>query len=114
MSESILDSVKHAIGGITTDYTVFDDDIIMHINTAFSTLWQLGVGPAEGFSITDSSEEWSDFIDDGPIQRMSRDFVVKTVQLLFDPPQSGTLSDVIDRQLNELTFRLHIAVNPEE
>lgn len=112
MSESILDSVKHAIGGMTSEYTVFDDDVIMHINSSFATLWEIGVGPKTGFAITDASAEWSDYVPEGPVQAMAKEYVTKKAQLYFDPPQSGTLVDVINRQLDELTFRLNVAVDP--
>ena len=64
MPESILTSIKKLLG-ITEEYTHFDADIIMHINTAFMILAQLGVGPQEGFSISDASAVWSDFLADG-------------------------------------------------
>ena len=50
--ESILQSVKKMLG-IIPEYTNFDDDIIMHINSVFMILQQLGVGPKEGFAISD-------------------------------------------------------------
>jgi hypothetical protein len=61
--ESILDSIKKLLG-ISDEYTQFDEDIIMHINTVFLNLTQLGVGPEEGFFIEDNSAVWSDFVED--------------------------------------------------
>ena len=46
--DSILTSIKKLLG-ITEEYEHFDQDIIMHINSVFSGLTQLGVGPAAGF-----------------------------------------------------------------
>ena len=64
--ESILISIKKLLG-VTELYTVFDADIIMHINSVFSVLNQLGVGPQEGFSIENGDAVWSDFIPDKSI-----------------------------------------------
>ena len=59
--ESILTSIKKMLG-ITEDYTHFDADIIMHINSVFSILTQLGIGPEDGFVIQDDKAVWTDFI----------------------------------------------------
>ena len=62
MNQSILTSIKKLLG-IAENYTDFDQDVIIHINTVFSILNQLGVGPAEGFSIKDASTKWEDYIE---------------------------------------------------
>ena len=59
--DSILTSIKQLLG-IMEDYEHFDKDIIMHINTVFMVLRQLGVGPEEGFSISDKSTTWEEFV----------------------------------------------------
>ena len=109
MENSILVSIKKLLG-ITEDYTHFDEDIILQINSAFSALNQLGVGPEEGFSIEDSSTVWSDFITDDRLN-FAKTFVQLKVKLAFDPPTSGTLMDSYNRQLDELTWRLSIVSN---
>lgn len=106
MEESILTSIKKLLG-ITDDYTHFDQDIVLQINSAFSTLNQLGVGPEEGFSIEDASAVWSDFITDSRLN-FAKTFVQIKVKLAFDPPTSGTLMDSYNRQLDELTWRLSV------
>ena len=110
MESSILVSIKKLLG-ITEEYTHFDEDIILQINSAFSTLNQLGVGPVEGFSIEGPSAVWSDFINDDRLN-FAKTFVQLKVKLAFDPPTSGTLMDSYNRQLDELTWRLSI-VNDE-
>ncbi|MBQ1574672.1 MAG: hypothetical protein IIZ78_26405 [Clostridiales bacterium] len=110
MESSILVSIKKLLG-ITEEYTNFDEDIILQINSAFSTLNQLGVGPVEGFSIEGPSAVWSDFINDYRLN-FAKTFVQLKVKLAFDPPTSGTLMDSYNRQLDELTWRLSI-VNDE-
>ena len=43
--DSILTSIKKLLG-ITEEYDHFDQDLILHINSVFGILTQLGVGPA--------------------------------------------------------------------
>lgn len=64
-TESILTSVKKLLG-IDESYTHFDADLIMHINSVFSILGQMGVGPKKGFAISGADEKWSDFLEDDP------------------------------------------------
>ena len=72
--ESILDSIKKLLG-IQKEYTHFDSDLIMHINTALSVLTQLGIGPTKGFSISDNTSKWKDFIGDDPRLESVRSFI---------------------------------------
>jgi len=109
MEQSILKSTKKILG-IAEDYTVFDLDIITHINSAFSTLTQLGVGPAEGFIIEDDTALWTDFIDvDVDFQWNSvKSYVFLRVRMLFDPPQTSYLISASERQIQELEWRLNV------
>ena len=111
--DSILDSVKKDLG-IKFDYINFDPDIIMGINTAFSVLTQLGVGPKAGFSITDRSTEWSEYLLNDPRLNMVKTYVAKKTKLFFDPPTNGPLSEAFNKTLNELEWRINVAVDPEE
>ena len=110
--DSILTSVKKMLG-IAEEYEHFDADIIIHINTVFSILLQLGVGPTSGFSITDSSAVWTDFITDSRLE-MVKTYVYMKVRLMFDPPQSSALIESINNQIKELEWRLNVAVDPED
>lgn len=103
--ESILTSIKKLLG-IAEDYTQFDQDVIMHINTVLMTLTQLGVGPDEGFEIEDDSETWDEFVEDEKGIKAIRTFVYLKVRLLFDPPLSSTLIESIERQAGELEWRI--------
>ena len=58
-SESILDSIKKLIGIEDTE-TYFDSDIVTGVNSAFSSLNQIGIGPDDGFSISDNTKIWND------------------------------------------------------
>lgn len=113
MINSILTSVKKVLG-IEEDYEVFDQDIIMHINTTFAVLTQLGVGPQEGFMIEDKEREWSDFIGDDPRLNMVRTYVYEKVRLLFDPPTSSFALQALQDSAKELEWRLNIEVDPRD
>lgn len=106
--DSILNSIKKMLG-IDAEYDAFDPDIIMHINSVFFILHQLGVGPAEGFSISDEYSTWSDFISDSNIEAV-KSYVGLKVRLLFDPPTSTAVADSINKLIAELEWRLNLSV----
>ncbi len=107
MEDSILISTKKILG-IAEDYTVFDLDIITHINTALSTLTQLGVGPVVGFMIDDEGEKWTDFIEDDLQYNSVKSYVFLKVRQLFDPPTTSYLIAAVDKQIQELEWRLNV------
>jgi hypothetical protein len=108
MDASILTSTKKILG-IAEDYTVFDEDIITHINTVFTTLTQLGVGPLEGFMIEDASATWDDYMPIVDMQFNSvRSYIYLRVRLLFDPPTTSYLIGAFDQQIKELEWRLNV------
>lgn len=108
---SILDNIKKLLGP-SADNTDFDTDIIIHINTVFSILYQLGVGPTEGFQITDASKVWTDFLPTGGKLEMVKTYVYLKTKLYFDPPMSSAAIDASNRQINELEWRINAAVDP--
>lgn len=107
METSILKSTKKILG-LADDYDAFDLDVITHINTAFSTLTQLGVGPDAGFMIEDDSSEWSEYIDSGPQLNQIKTYVYLKVRMLFDPPATSYLIAAFERQLEEVVWRINI------
>ena len=115
--ESILTSIKKLLM-IADDYDHFDPDIIMHINSVFMTLTQLGVGPSEGFIIEDDSATWSDFIEDPVKLQAVKSYIYLKVRLLFDPPSSSAVLESFNNQAKEYEWRLMImaesATNGEE
>jgi hypothetical protein len=108
MVNSILDDTKKVLN-LAADYDVFDPDIVMHINTVFFTLSQLGIGPDVGFSITDSSTTWDAFIGTTD-KRLNavKTYIYLRVRLLFDPPQTSYLIDALNKQVEELEWRLNV------
>lgn len=107
--ESILDSIKKMLG-LPSDYTQFDQDVIIHINSAFMVLNQLGVGPSDGFAITDNTTTWDEFISDMKKLAAVKSYMYAKVRVVFDPPTSSVVMDALTRTINEYEWRLNIAV----
>lgn len=107
--KSILLSVKKMIG-MDADYNAFDIDLIIHINSVFTVLNQLGVGPKEEYSINGPEETWNDFwkgTDDPPINLVKTYMYLKT-KIIFDPPDSGVLNEALERRIAECEWRLNV------
>lgn len=104
MNGSILDSIKKNLG-IVPEYTAFDDQIILDINAAFSTLHQLGFGPDEGFEIIGIDEFWSDIIEE-PRFNFVKSYVCMKVRVMFDPPTSSYALDALNKQIAEYEWRI--------
>jgi hypothetical protein len=102
---SILDSVKQTLG-ITYNDPSFDIDVVMHINSAFAVLRQLGAGSSSGFVITDNTLLWTDFTPDIVQLALVKSYVVSKVKFIFDPPQNARLMDAIERQIVEFEERI--------
>ena len=108
--ESILSSIKKNLG-LHEEDTNFDPDIIMHINSVFGILWQMGVGPKEPFRINSSDETWNDFLEDKIKIDYVKSYVEKKVKLLFDPPLSGAVLESMNNMIKELECRLYYEEN---
>lgn len=107
MTTSILTSTKRALG-LAEDYTAFDYEIIMHINSVFSTLNQLGVGPDVGFMIEDKEATWEAFLGSDPRLNHIKTYMYLRVRLLFDPPTTGFTTTAMEKQIKELEWRLNV------
>ena len=108
-AESILTSVKKLLG-IAEEYTQFDTDIIIHINTIFMALQQMGIGPNDGFSITDQNDLCTDFMEDSILLNSVKTYMYLRVKLLFDPPLTSSTVDSFNKLISELEFRMHSQV----
>lgn len=106
METSILTNVKKVLG-IAESYTAFDEDILMHINAAFSVLNQLGVGPVNGFMIEDAGTEWEEFVVPPNQLHLVKTYIFLKVRLLFDPPTTSYLIDAATNQIKEYEWRLN-------
>lgn len=110
MENSILLSTKKVLG-LDAEYDVFDLDVLMHINAAFSILQQLGVGPEAGFMIEDETAVWADFVVDIGSEislNLIKTYVQLKARMLFDPPTTSYLIDAMERQIKEYEWRLNV------
>ena len=104
--DSILLSIKKLLG-IDASYTIFDGDIMLHINTAFTILNQIGMGPEECYMRDSEHQYWDEYTDDINLN-MVKSFIFLNVKINFDPPSSTALLDSMNRTINELTWRLEL------
>lgn len=105
--DSILTSIKKLLG-IPEEYTQFDTDIIIHINSVMLNLKQIGIGPDDGFSITSSDDTWSSLYGRYKNLEAIKSYMFLKVRLLFDPPTSQAVMDAYKNQIAELEWRLSI------
>lgn len=110
MNESILSSIKSLLG-IEDDYTVFDKDLILQINSAISVLYQLGLETAKDYRVIDYQNNWSELIGDYSNVELLKTIIYLRTKKVFDPPQSQTVMSAIDSQIHELEWRLNIEVD---
>ena len=112
MEESILKSIRETLGP-SGDYDAFDTDLIIHINSVFQILQQLGVGPKDGFVITGPDEKWTDFLPPGQNLNSVKSYMYMKVKLIFDnASMSGPLAGTFEKLIAELEWRLNVACDP--
>lgn len=112
--DSILQSIKKLLG-LDENYDVFDDDVMMHINSVLMILTQLGVGPKNGFSITGEEETWGDYLGED-ISKLSavKTYVYLKVKTMFDPTSSSVVNEATKEMLKELEWRLNSEIEYKE
>lgn len=107
VSESILNSIKKVLG-IDPSYDVFDVDILMHINSVFADLHQIGAAPNSPIKVMDETTVWDDFIQGKENVDMVQTYVALRVRLLFDPPTSAYGIESLQKQADKLEWRLNV------
>lgn len=105
--ESILTSTKRVLG-LSENDTSFDLDIVTHINAAFSTLNQLGVGPEDGFFIENNTSEWADLGLPANQLHSVKSYIYLKVRMYFDPPTTSYHINAMKEQITELEWRLNV------
>ena len=111
MQDSILMTIRKLVcGNPYADH--FDADLLIHINACFSILNQLGVGPENGFPLTDDTQSWSSYIADNYILNMVKTYVTLKVKKIFDPPLTSSVLEAMDKEISQLEWRLNVAVDP--
>lgn len=113
MTDSILVSIKKMLG-LDDEYTPFDTDVLVHINAAFMTLCQMGIGPKEGFSVTDYDQTWSDFLTNKVMLGGVKTWVYLQVKMLFDPPTNSFVMDAYKTQAEQILWRLNVQAESVE
>lgn len=103
--ESILKSIRKRIGP-SASYEVFDEDLITNINSSFSQLCRQGVGPSTPFKITDEDDIWTDFMDEDKMPEDVKQYIYLKAKVIFDPPQSGTVLQMIREEIEKLEWLL--------
>lgn len=107
MGKSILDSTKKALG-VDSAYTAFDPELIMHINSVFTNLQQLAVGPSQPFAIEDKEATWEEFWGDKPPLNAVQSYMFMRVKLIWDTPQTSFGIAALERQIDEQLWRLNV------
>lgn len=110
MDDSILDSIKKILG-MPPEYDAFDTDLVIHINSVFGILAQLGVGPEGGFSISDNTTLWKSYLGNYKDLEMVKSYIALKVRLVFDPPTVGSIMDAMKEQIREFEWRLNVQVD---
>jgi hypothetical protein len=107
VTSSILNDVKKVLG-LDSAYTAFDTDVIIHINTVFTILNDLGIGPTGGFETTDSSTTWDAFVGTDLSLNRVKSYVALRVQMIFDPPSTSFVIEARNKVIQELEVRMSI------
>lgn len=105
---SILNDVKKILS-IQDDFTVFDFDVLTHINSTLSTLNQLGVGPTGGVAIEGSEEVWGDLAIPMIQLNFVKTYIFLKVKMLFDPPSTSFHIQAMEDQIAEHEARISYA-----
>lgn len=111
--DSILATVKKMLG-IDDSYSVFDMDVIVLINSALMSLHQLGVGPKDGFLITDYTQTWKQLLVNDVKLEAAKMYVYLKVKTTFDPPSSSFVQSAYEKQIQELEWRLNVQAESVE
>lgn len=109
VEDSILLSIKKLLGMDPIEFTQYDTDLIIHINTIIEFLNQLGVDIPEGFKINDENALWSDYLNKpeyNDIKDSIKNYIYLRVRLVFDPSTNPTLLNSINDTIKELEWRI--------
>lgn len=113
MIASVLTSIKKLVG-VDASYDHFDEEIIMDINSALLTLYQLGAGLNDvPLFITDDTTEWSDLFSEDEQLSGVKQFIMLKCRMRFDPPASSTVIKSFETQIQELEWRILAQVEKE-
>lgn len=110
---SILVSIKKMLG-IDRDCEAFDQELIIFINSVFSTLYQIGFDSSKDYRIQSKDEEWTDILDDDmDLIDLIKPYIYMKVRMLFDPPTSSFVLESLKNQISEYEWRIQIQTKSE-
>lgn len=110
--DSILNSIKLLLG-IQEEETVFDQILIIHINSVLNILCQMGAYHA-GFSIEDKETKWTDAFSNTDAIEMLKTYAYLKVKLIFDPPMGTVVMECTKQLITELEWRIQDAIENNE
>ena len=105
MIDSVLLSTKQMLG-ISPEDTSFDVNVIMSINTALTTLMDLGLTEVEDEIVTDDDMTWDDLLGGRTDIEYVKTYIYQKVKMIFDPPTSTAAIDAMQRSISELEWRI--------
>ena len=111
MEESILLTIKK-LSGVGDEDDSFDLDLINYINSVFGILWQLGIGPYDGYEIEDEGNTWNEFLPNKKYLNTVKTYIALKVRKIFDPPQSSSVMEALNSSINEYEWRINVMVDP--
>ena len=108
INDSILSSIRKLIGP-EEDYTHFDPDIAIHINSAINRLEQLGLVSAKRFRVEDGTETWGElFGSDENVIDMAKTFIYYKVKMGFDPPTSSIAAEAFNKEIDKQEWLINV------
>lgn len=108
--DSILNNVKKLLG-IDSEDDSFDVDVMTMINSTIPSLAQMGIGPSNGYMVTSADDKWTDWITTNTINLQGvKTYLYLKIKLIFDPPTNSTVVEAFNKNLNELEWRMMLAV----
>lgn len=107
-NDSILRTISKLVGasGLEGTDEYFDEDLLIHINTALFELYQVGIGE-KGYSVTGESQTWADYLGDRVDEFQAvKDYIYLSVKPIFDPSASSTVQTAMQNTADRLLYRL--------
>lgn len=109
MENSVLTDVKKMLG-LSEEYTDFDTDLLIHINSVLMILGQMGV--VEKGTTIKTTTKWATIVDDLENLEGIKSYMYLKVRMLFDPPSNVGAQTAINEMIREFEWRMFVEVDP--
>lgn len=113
METSILKTIRSMLD-MDPDEEAYNNDILVHVNSAIMTLGQLGIGPKDGFTVSSAADTWDEFLGESKLLEGAKQYIYIKTRLGFDPPTSSFVVEAMRAAATELESRLNMQVDPGE